>query len=72
MSPIGFVLLYLKHLTTRNNTGTGIFTQAANHCLKCHCTSIFLVAPRAVYISLNLIVPFHTAADLPNSSSKKY
>lgn len=72
MNPTGFVPLYLKRITTGNNTGTHIFTQTGSRCLKCHHTSFFLVAPRAVYISSNLIVCFHAAADLPNSSLKKY
>lgn len=72
MNPTGFVPLHLKHVSSGNNTGTGIFTQTGSHCLRCYCASFFLVAPRAIYISLNLIICFHAAADLPNSSLKKY
>lgn len=71
MNPTGFVPLHLKRLSSGNNTGTGIFTQTGSHCLKCYCASFLLVAPRAIYISLNLIVCFHAAADLPHSSLKK-
>lgn len=67
MNPTGFVSLYLKRLATGNNTGNSIFTQAGSHRLKCHCTSFFSVAPRAVCISPNLIFCFHAAEDLPNS-----
>lgn len=72
MNPTGFVPLHLKLLSSGNNIGTGIFTQNGSHSLKCYCASFFLVAPRAIYISLNLMACFHAATDLPNRSLKKY
>lgn len=71
MNPTGFVALHLKHLTTGNTAGTGIFTQTGSHHLKCHFTSFFLSSTSSCLYVIEFN-SFHAAADLHNTPLNKY